>query len=134
MDFEKKPINEIKRPMNNDYIEIENADGMPGLIDSAVAMEFLLTVKTGIRNFAAALTEIADEEARSDIRAFLNDMISLHAELTELMIKKGWLHPYDLDEQFKVDNISAKTALQIAKLDLFPGNTSRLGTFSTPNY
>jgi spore coat protein CotF len=64
----------------------------------------------------------------------LYEAIDLHAELTDLMMAKGWLHPYDVKEQFEIDRISAKTSLQIASLDLFPGNTSRLGTFATPNY
>lgn len=134
MDFNRNSINEIKRPMNNDYLEVENADGMPGLVDSTVAMELLLSVKTGIRNAAIALTEIEDKEARTAIRSMLNNSINLHAEVTELMITKGWLHPYEVNEQFKIDNTSAKTALRIAELELFPGNTSRLGTFATPKY
>jgi len=134
MNYTEKPINEIKKPMNNDYLEVENADGMPGLVDSTVAMEFLISVKSGIRNFAAALTETEDHEARVIMRDLLNDMIDLHAEVSDLMIAKGWLHPYDMNEQFKVDKIAAKTALQIADLELFPGNTSRLGIFATPNY
>lgn len=134
MSYSKKSVNEIKKPMNNDYLEIENADGMPGLVDSTIALEFLLTIKTGIRNIAVALTEIEDVEARTSIRKMLNDTINLHAEVSELMIAKGWLHPYDVKEQFKLDKVSAKTALQIANLELFPGDTSRLGTFATPNY
>jgi spore coat protein CotF len=134
MEFNRNSINEIKRPMNNDYLEVENADGMPGLVDSTVAMELLLSVKTGIRNAAIALTEIEDKEARTAIRSMLNNSINLHAEVTELMITKGWLHPYEVNEQFKIDNTSAKTALRIAELELFPGNTSRLGTFATPKY
>lgn len=134
MDFNKKSINDIKKPMNNDYLEIENADGMPGLVDSTVAMELLLSVKTGIRNSAIALTEIEDKEARTAIRSMLNNSINLHSEVTELMITKGWLHPYEVNEQFKIDTTSAKTALRIAELDLFPGDTSRLGTFATPKY
>lgn len=134
MEYTKNAINEIKKPMNNDYLEVENADGMPGLVDSTIALEFLLSVKTGLRNSAIALTEIGDPEARTVVRNLLNDSINLHAELTELLITKEWLHPHDVKEQFKVDEISAKTALQIAELDLFPGDTSRLGTFATPKY
>ena len=134
MEYTKKSINEIKRPMNNDYLEIENADGMPGLVDSTVAMEFLLSVKTGIRNAGIALTEIAEPEARTAIKAMLNQSIDLHTELTKLMITKGWLNPYDLKEQFRVDKVSAENSIKIAELELFPGNTTRLGTFATPNY
>lgn len=134
MEYTRNSINEIKKPMNNDYLEIENADGMPGLVDSTIAMEFLMAVKTGLRNSAFALTEIEDKQARTAIKNILNDSINLHGELTELLITKGWLHPYRVNDQFKIDNISAKTAVRIAELDLFPGNTSRLGTFATPKY
>lgn len=134
MSYQRKSINEIKRPMNNDYLEVENADGMPGLIDSTVALEFLLSVKTDIRTAAIVLTEVENSETRSTICNFLNKSIDLHAELTKLLIDKRWLHPYDINEQVKLDNISAETAVKIANLDLFPGDTSRLGTFATPNY
>lgn len=134
MNFTKQPINEIKKPMNNDFLEIRNAEGMPALVDSTIVMDFLMSIKTGIRNSALALTEIEDSEARVAVRGLLIESISLHAEVTDLMITKGWLHPYDINEQIKIDLISSQTAMQIAKLDLFPKDTSRLGTFATPNY
>lgn len=134
MNYEKKPINAITKPMNNDYLELENSEGMPGLVDSTIALSFLLNAKSGIRNCAFALTEIADPEARTAVRSLLNAQIDLHAQVSELMMNKGWFHPYHVSEQFKLDNISAQTALQIANLQLFPGDTSRLGTFATPNY
>lgn len=134
MSYEKKPINAIKKPMRNDYLEFENAEGMPGLVDSTIALSFLLNAKNGIRNTAAALTEIADPEARKEVRNMLNAQIDLHTQISELMINKGWLHPYHPNEQFELDKISAQTSLQIANLQLFPGDTSRLGIFATPNY
>jgi similar to spore coat protein len=134
MTFEKKPINEIKRPMNNDYLEVENADGMPGLVDSTIALDFLLGIKSGIRNGTIAISETATPELRATLSNLIDNQIDLYADVTELMLKKGWLHPYNLNEQFQLDYISSKTALQIAKLDLFPDDTSRLGTFATPKY
>jgi spore coat protein CotF len=133
MSFDKKPINVIK-PVKNDYLEIENAEGMPGMVDSTSALNFLLNAKSGIRNCAIALTEIADPEARGFVQGMLNDAIDLHAQISELMMKKGWFHPYEVKEQFMLDSMSAKAALQIANLQLFPGDTSRLGTSATPNY
>jgi similar to spore coat protein len=132
--YEKKPINAIKKPMNNDYLELENSEGMPGLVDSTIALNFLLNAKSGIRNCAIALTEIADPEARTEVRNMLDNQIDLHTQISELMISKGWFHPYNVTEQFKLDKMSAGAALQIAGLQLFPGDTSRLGTFATPNY
>lgn len=134
MNYEKKPFNTIKGPMNKDYLELDNAEGMPGFVDSTIALNFLLNVKSGIRNYAFALTEIADPEARNVIHSLLNGQIDLHAEVSELMMIKGWLLPYQVDEQFRLDNISTQTALQIANMNLFPGDTSRLGMFATPNY
>ncbi|HEX9060996.1 MAG TPA: spore coat protein [Clostridia bacterium] len=134
MSYEKNPVNAIKDPMKNDYLEIENSDGMPGFVDSTIALNFLISVKSGIINFALALTEIVDPQAREEIRKMLDAQINLHAEISELMMNKGWFHPYQVTEQFKLDKMSAKAALQIANLQLFPGDTSRLGTFATPNY
>jgi spore coat protein CotF len=114
MNYEKKPINEIKKPMNNDYLEIDNADGMPGLVDSTIALEFLLSIKTGIRNSAIAITEIESPKARAAIRNMLNEAISLHGEVTDLMISKGWLLPYEVTDQFRIDQISARTAVRAA--------------------
>jgi spore coat protein CotF len=134
MSYEKKPINTLKKPMNNDYLELENSDGMPGLVDSTIALNFLINAKSGIRNCAIALTEIADPEARAEIRRMLEEAVDMHTDITNLMITKGWFHPYHVMEQFKLDHMSARSAVQIADLELFPGDTSRLGTFATPNY
>lgn len=134
MSYEKKPVNAIKKPMKNDYLELENAEGMPGLVDSTIALNFLLSAKSGIRNCAIALTEIADPEARTEVRNMLDAAIDLHTQVSELMMNKGWFHPYHVREQFKLDTMSAQAAVQIANLQLFPGDTSRLGTFATPNY
>ncbi|MCX7711563.1 MAG: spore coat protein [Clostridia bacterium] len=134
MDTEKKPINEMRKRTINDYLDVETAKGMPGIVDSTVALDFLLAVKTGIRNCAASITETASPDARKFLRDLLDQTVELHAELSELMMNKGWLHPYQVNEQFQIDKASAQTALQIAGLNLFPGDTSRLGTFATPNY
>ena len=134
MIYDKKPINALKQPMGNDYLELEYAEGMPGLVDSTIALNLLIGAKSGIRNCAMAITEIANTEARIKIRELITSQINLHAEISELMITKGWFHPYEVSEQFKIDEMSAQSALKIANLNLFPGDTSRLGTFATPNY
>lgn len=134
MKYERKPINEVKKSVKNDYLDVENSENMPGLIDSTIALDLLLGAKSGIRNCALALTETANLEARRVLTSLLDSEIALHAEITQLMIDKGWLHPYKVDEQFQLDDISTAASLQIANLQLFPGDTSRLGTFATPNY
>jgi similar to spore coat protein len=118
--------------MINDYLDVENAEGMPNLADSTVALDFLLTAKTGVQNLAMALTEVTSPEVRTALIRQLQNAIDLHGEISELMMRKEWFHPFDLSHQAKVDVKSANMALQIAGLQLFPGNTSRLGTFATP--
>jgi similar to spore coat protein len=118
--------------MNNDYLDPINAIGMPDLADSMIAMEFLLTAKTGVRNYSIALTEIASPEIRLTVRNQLEDAIALHEKISTLMMKNGWLIPYNLSEQYKLDQRTAHTTLKIAELELFPENTSRLGMFATP--
>ncbi|MEW9052326.1 MAG: spore coat protein [Neobacillus sp.] len=116
-----------------DYLDPRNAEGMPNLADSAFAMDFLLTVKTGIRNYGFAITETANPELRRVLAKQLDAAIDLHDEITELMIKNKWLHPHNLKEQIPVDLKSAETAIQIAQLNLYPNDTDRGGMFATPN-
>lgn len=118
--------------MINDYLEVRNAEGMPKLVDNTIALQFLLLAKTGVRNCAMALTEAATPEVREIFVSQLKTAINLHEEITNLMIRKGWFHPYNLNEQFALDIKSSQTAVEIAKLELFPGDTSRLGMFATP--
>lgn len=118
--------------MINDYLEIRNAEGMPKLVDATMSLGFLLNAKSGVRNCAIALTEAATPEVRTFLENQLNDAILLHEEISNLMIKKGWFHPVNLEKQFQMDIESSTTAVQIASLNLFPGDTSRLGTFATP--
>ncbi|WP_047152824.1 spore coat protein [Aneurinibacillus tyrosinisolvens] len=119
--------------MNNDYLDPINANGMPNLADSAIALDFLMAAKNGVRNCAIALTETATPEARTIVRNQLEQALVLHEEISELMMSKGWLHPYNVNEQFKLDLKSAQTTVQIAAMDLFPDHTSRLGTFADLN-
>lgn len=117
--------------MINDYLEVRNAEGMPNLADSTVALDFLLAAKTGVRNCAIALSEAVTPEVRGVFRAQLDVAINMHEEIYTMMINKGWFYPDDLEKQFLMDLESSKTASQIASLDLFPGDTSRRGTFAT---
>ncbi len=118
--------------MINDYLEVRNAEGMPKLVDGTMSLGFLLNVKSGVRNCAIALTEAATPEVRTILQNQLNTVLDMHEELSNLMIAKGWLHPIDLNKQFQMDIESSQTAVQISSLSLFPGDTSRLGTFATP--
>ncbi|MPW24772.1 spore coat protein [Alkalibaculum sp. M08DMB] len=118
--------------MINDYLEIRNAEGMPKLVDGTMSLGFLLNAKSGVRNCAIALTEATTPEVRKVLQKELYDAFYIHEEIYKLMVRKRWFHPIDLDKQFQIDMEASKTAVQIASMDLFPGDTSRIGTFATP--
>ncbi|WP_309119477.1 spore coat protein [Paenibacillus sp.] len=115
--------------MNNDYLDPMNALGMPELADMTFAMDFLVRAKDGVRNAAAALTEAASPEARALLRNQLREALAMHQEITELMVRKRWFHPYELGEQYKLDQLSAKNTAMIGGMKLFRDDTSRKGMF-----
>lgn len=120
--------------MNNDYLDPSNALNVPEMADMTFAMDFLIRAKEGVRNTAVALTETVSPEARALLREQLHQGIALHQEISELMIRKKWFHPYELQEQYQLDQLSALNAVQIAQMKLFPEDTSRKGIFDrTPD-
>lgn len=120
--------------MNNDYLDPINSLHVPELADTTFAMDLLLRAKEGVRNIAAALTESASPDVRNLLRKQLMQGIAMHQEITELMINKKWFHPYELSEQYKLDQLSANNTLMIGKMNLFPVETNRKGMFDrTPD-
>ena len=120
--------------MIKDFLDPRNSEGMPDQANAFFALQFLLMVKSGVRNSAIAITEAVTPEVRTQFRSQLRQGLAMHAELSQLMMEKGWLHAYDSPQQFKLDMNAARTIVQIAKMELFPEDTSRLGTFATPDY
>ncbi|SEB39938.1 spore coat protein [Paenibacillus sp. GP183] len=120
--------------MNNDYLDPINALNMPEMADMTFAMDFLIRAKEGVRNMAIALTETASPDARALLKNQLHQGLALHQEITELMIRKKWFHPYEVSEQYQLDQLSAKNTVMIGQMNLFPDDTSRKGTFDrTPD-
>ena len=116
----------------NDYLDPINSVGMPELTDSGIALEFLLSTKTGVRSLSIALTETATPTIRKLLQEQLDVTIALYFEIADLMMKKQWLNPYDLELQKQLDIKSAQNAVDIANLNLFPGVTNRKGMFPSP--
>jgi spore coat protein CotF len=113
-----------------DFLEVENSEGFPELADSSFAMIYLIFVKNSIRSTAASLTEITTPELRHVLRTQLENMIDLQKEISEFMVKKGWLHPYDPQAQYEIDMKAVEAALVIGGMNLFPPDTSRRGLFA----
>jgi spore coat protein CotF len=120
--------------MNNDYLDPINALNMPEMADMTFAMDFLIRAKEGVRNMAIALTETASPDARALLKTQLHQGLALHQEISDLMIRKKWFHPYEVSEQYQLDQLSAKNTVMIGQMDLFPDDTSRKGMFDrTPD-
>lgn len=116
----------------NDYLDPINSIGMPEKVDSAIALDLLITVKEAVRNYSVALTETASPEVRTTIRNQMEAAIDYQTEIIDLMMAKKWFYPYDVSEQQKLDLNAAQNAIDIANLDLFPENNNRKGLFPTP--
>lgn len=120
--------------MNNDHLDPINSLNVPELADTTFAMDFLIRAKEGVRNTAVALTETASPDVRALLRKQLMQGIAMHQEITELMISKKWFHPYELCEQYKLDQLSAKNTIMVGNMNLFPDETNRKGMFDrTPD-
>ncbi|MCY8693780.1 spore coat protein [Bacillus inaquosorum] len=120
--------------MNHDHLDPINSLNMPELADTTFAMDFLIRAKEGVRNTAVALTETASPDVRALLRKQLMLGIAMHQEITELMISKKWFHPYELSEQYKLDQLSAKNTIMVGNMNLFPEDTNRKGMFDrTPD-
>lgn len=121
-------------PIKMDYVDPANALNMPEMADMTLAMDFLTRAKEGVRNTAVALTEAVSPDVRALLRTQLHQGIALHQEITELMVRKKWFHPYELEEQYKLDSQSAVNMVELGKLKLFPDDTRRKGMFDrTPD-
>ena len=120
--------------MNHDYLDPINSLNVPELADTTFAMDFLIRAKEGVRNTAVALTETASPDVRKLLRKQLRQGIAMHQEITELMINKKWFHPYELSEQYQLDQLSAINTAMIGNMNLFPVETNRKGMFDrTPD-
>ncbi|ABS72982.1 spore coat protein [Bacillus velezensis] len=120
--------------MNHDHLDPINSLHVPELADMTFAMDFLIRAKEGVRNTAVALTETASPDVRALLRKQLMQGITMHQEITDLMVSKKWFHPHDLSEQYKLDQLSAKNTLMVGSMNLFPVETNRKGMFDrTPD-
>lgn len=92
---------------------IESLTGMDKMSVQVIATDFLMAAKSGVRNYSIAITETTSPEVRTILRKQLNDAIAAHEAITAYMMKKGYYHPYDLQEQYKVDMQTTDTALSL---------------------
>jgi similar to spore coat protein len=92
---------------------LERMTGMNTLTDEVIAMDFLITAKSGVRNYAFAVTECATPEIKAVLTKQLDEAIATHEKITSYMMSRGLYHAYDVNEQIQLDLKNIETALNI---------------------
>ncbi|MFC8689664.1 spore coat protein [Brevibacillus porteri] len=92
---------------------LQNMIGMGGMTDQVVAMDLLISAKSGVRNYAMALTETGTPEIKATLTKQLEEAIDLHEKISTYMIEQGWYHPWNVNEQIKLDQQNIQTALNL---------------------
>lgn len=93
---------------------IEALTGMDKMSDQVIAIDFLISAKSAVRNYSIAITETTSPKVREVLKRHLNDAIKTHEIISNYMMKNRFYHAYNLQEQFKVDMKATDTALSLA--------------------
>lgn len=86
--------------MNDTIKSLTHLDKMD---NQAIATDFLMAAKTGVRNIAWALTEVASPSVREVLQRQLNDAVATHERITRYMLDRGYYHAYSPADQIKAD-------------------------------
>ncbi|SFB51291.1 similar to spore coat protein [Cohnella sp. OV330] len=92
---------------------LEYMTGMNPLSDQVIAMDMLTSAKSGVRNYAMAVTECATPEVKAVLAKQLEEAIDLHHSIADYMAERGFYHPHDLNQQIRLDLQNIDTALNI---------------------
>jgi len=95
---------------------IEYMLGVNTLTDQIITMDLLITAKSGVRNYAMAITEVEDPEIKATLTKQLDEAIVFHERIVTFAMKKGWYHPANVKEQLDFDLQNIDTALKLANL------------------
>ncbi|MGM1022946.1 MAG: spore coat protein [Bacillota bacterium] len=95
---------------------IENMTGMNGMTDQVIASDLLIAAKSGIKNYALALTESTSSEVRNVLCDQLSKAVNLHEQIFNYMKNNGYYNAYDPEQQIQMDIQNADKALSLPKV------------------
>jgi similar to spore coat protein len=95
---------------------LEHLTGLHTMTDQVIAMDFLIAAKSGVRNYAMAVTEAGTPEIKTTLTRHLDEAITMHEGIVKYMMERGWYHPWDVKEQFQFDLQNIQTALDAPSL------------------
>ncbi|USG67466.1 spore coat protein [Brevibacillus ruminantium] len=97
-------------------IFLEKLIGFDVMTDQVIAMDLLIAAKSGVRNYAMAVTEAGSPEIKATLTRHLEEAIDMHERISAFMIERGWYHPWNEKEQFQLDLQNIRTALEVPVL------------------
>ncbi|GAA4834746.1 spore coat protein [Paenibacillus vulneris] len=92
---------------------VQNMAGMGQMTDQVIANDMLISAKSGIKSYAAALSETSTPEVRQILRKQLDHAIMAHEQISNYMIQNGFYHPTQVKQQIQLDIQNAQTALSL---------------------
>lgn len=95
---------------------IEALTGMDAMTDQVVAMDLLISAKSGVRNYAMAVTEAGTPEIKETLTRHLEEALDMHEQISTYMIEKGWYHAWNPNEQINLNLKNIQTALNLPTL------------------
>jgi similar to spore coat protein len=95
---------------------IESLTGMDTLTDQIIASDFLISAKSGVRNYAMAVTEAGTPEIKAALSRQLEEAIDTHERIMAYMMDRGWYYPRNIREQIRLDRQNIQTALNAPML------------------
>lgn len=92
---------------------IQNLVGLGDITDQVIATDLLISAKSGVRNYAFAITEAATPEVRAVLNKQLHEAIDLHGKISDYMVANGYYYPDNVNAQLNVDLQTTDTALSL---------------------
>ncbi|WP_339159523.1 spore coat protein [Paenibacillus sp. FSL W8-0186] len=92
---------------------LEYITGMNKLTDEVIAMDLLINAKSGVRNYAMAVTECITPEIKTVLAKQLEEAIDTHEMILTYMMERNLYHPYNVNEQIQLDLQNIQTAMNI---------------------
>lgn len=89
---------------------VEHLTGLHTMTDQIIAMDFLIAAKSGVRNYAMAVTEAGTPEIKETLMKQLEEAIDMHERISAYMMERGWYQPWDVKEQIQLDLKNIQTA------------------------
>ncbi|RNB87749.1 spore coat protein [Brevibacillus fluminis] len=91
---------------------LEFMTGMDMMTDQVIAMDFLITAKSGVRNYAMAVTEVISPDVKATLTKQLEEAIDTHEQIMAYVMERGLYHPWNVSEQIQLDLQNIDIALK----------------------